>query len=219
MRNKDYYIVVDTETTPIEKATDVNAFNMLVYDIGWLVVDRKGKIYERKSFIVQEIFFDTEKMSSAYYAKKLPLYYNDLKNCLRVVTTFENAINELITDFENYNCKAFLAYNASFDVGALQTTSEYLKKNYNFYNLYPFWDLLKMARFVISKRPTYKKFCESNNYITKKNRVQVKAETVYRYITKNVDFIESHTALEDAIIESEIFAFLNRQHKKMPRTL
>ena len=36
---------------------------------------------------------------------------------------------------------------------------------------------------------------------------------------ENTDFIESHTALEDVMIEKEILAYCYRQHKKMRKKL
>ena len=48
---------------------------------------------------------------------------------------------------------------------------------------------------------------------------QVKAETVYRYITQDTDFVESHTGLADVRIEIAIFAYCMAKHKKMRKTL
>ena len=50
-------------------------------------------------------------------------------------------------------------------------------------------------------------------------RPQKKAETVYRYITRDTDFVESHTGLEDVKIETLIMAYCYRQHKKMRKGL
>ena len=50
-------------------------------------------------------------------------------------------------------------------------------------------------------------------------RPRVTAEVLYRYITKDVDFIESHTGIEDVMIEKEIFAYCIKQKKKMVRKL
>jgi hypothetical protein len=50
-------------------------------------------------------------------------------------------------------------------------------------------------------------------------RVQVKAEVLYRFISGNNEFIESHTGLEDVLIEKEIFAYCVKQHKAMRRNL
>ena len=68
-RRKNYIVVLDTET-----ANDLE--NPLVYDIGWAIVDKYGKVYRQRSFINREIFFlEEELMQSSYYAEKLPIYY------------------------------------------------------------------------------------------------------------------------------------------------
>ena len=46
--------------------------------------------------------------------------------------------------------------------------------------------------------------CVANGYMTKANKPQIKAETLFRYITNNNDFIEDHMALEDSRIELDI---------------
>jgi hypothetical protein len=40
---------------------------------------------------------------------------------------------------------------------------------------------------------------------------------LYRYITGNTDFIESHTGLEDVDIERQILAYCFRKHKAMDK--
>jgi hypothetical protein len=80
---------------------------------------------------------------------------------------------------------------------------------------------MKMALDVVATTPTYKAFCEENGYMTKHKtpRPQVKAEIIYRYITGDNEFIESHTGLEDVLIEKEILAYCFRKHKKMRKEL
>jgi hypothetical protein len=53
----------------------------------------------------------------------------------------------------------------------------------------------------------------------KNPRVRLTAEILYRYITGNNDFIESHTGLEDVLIETKIMSHCFRQHKKMEKKL
>ena len=55
--------------------------------------------------------------------------------------------------------------------------------------------------------------------MTKNNQCRYTAEIIYRYITKDNDFVESHTGLEDVEIETAIFAYCHRQHKKMKKLL
>lgn len=73
-----------------------------------------------------------------------------------------------------------------------------------------------MANDTIGKLKKYQKFCFDNGFITnhKNPRPQLKAEILYRFITNNLDFEESHTGLEDVLIEKEIFVYCNKMHKK-----
>ena len=225
-KRRKYFIVLDTETCPCDKDyEEVTPFNMFVYDIGWAVVDKHGNVYETKSYINRDIFFDEKMlMDSAYYKDKLPRYYEDIKNGTRKVATWYNIRKDLADTMKKYNTHTICAHNARFDDGATKNTQRWLTKS-KFRYFFPkntiIWDSMKMALDVIAKTPTYKEFCFENGFVTKHKtpRPQVKAETLYRYITQDVDFIESHTALEDVMIEKEIVAYCFRKHKPMRKAL
>jgi DNA polymerase III epsilon subunit-like protein len=192
---------------------------MLVYDIGYCIVDKKGNVYKTGSYIVSEIFFgEEEKMNSSYYALKIPKYYKEIGSSDRKVRTWSEISWLLRKDIETYNIKTIVAHNARFDFGALNNTKKYL----NAYSLLPYlewYDTLKMARSVLGKMPTYKKFCEDNGYKTKNNQLRYTAEIIYRFISKNDNFVENHTGLEDTLIEKEILRYCYKQHKKMDKLL
>ena len=76
-----------------------------------------------------------------------------------------------------------------------------------------------MARDVVAKTPTYKMFCQEYGYMTKNNQVRLTAEILFRYISQNLNFVESHTGLEDVDIERQILAYCFRKHKAMRKTL
>lgn len=80
---------------------------------------------------------------------------------------------------------------------------------------------MKMARDVILPMPSYQKFCVENGFMTKHStpRPRLTAEVLYKFISKNVDFEENHTGLEDVLIEAEILKYCMRQHKKMRKGL
>lgn len=225
-KRKKYIIVLDTETCPLDRTLEqVTPSNMFVYDVGFAVVDKKGTVYETHSYVVADIFFHEKTlMESAYYADKLPQYYADIKSGKRKVATFATIKQILSEVMKKYNTNVICAHNARFDKGATDNTQRWLTKSKSRY-FYPYgaelWDSLKMAHDVIASMPTYKKFCEENGYMTahKKPRPQEKAETLYRFITGNKDFEESHTGLEDVMIEKEILAYCFRQHKKMRKLL
>lgn len=75
------FIVLDTETT---NSLD----DPLTYDIGFAVIDEKGKVYESYSFVIAEIFLDKELMKSAYFANKIPQYWQDIKDGKRKLQSF-----------------------------------------------------------------------------------------------------------------------------------
>jgi hypothetical protein len=76
-----------------------------------------------------------------------------------------------------------------------------------------------MANDTICKQSNYRRFCEENGYMTNHKTPQVRktAEILWRFLTNDNDFEESHTGLEDVQIEAQIFAECVRRHKKMAR--
>ena len=219
-----YKIVIDTETCPIDKdLTDVLPTNMWVYDCGWAVVDKRGNVYRTRSFINADIFLDEKDlMKSAYYAEKIPSYWEDIKAGRRTLTSFYNIRKIFMKDIAEFNVTEIFAHNMRFDYGTLNTTQRWLTKSkyrYFFSKDLVICDTLKMARDVIAKMPTYRRFCEENGYMTKNHQVKLTAEVIFRFITKNNDFVESHTGLEDVLIEKEILAYCYKQHKKMRKKL
>lgn len=217
-----YKIVIDTETCPLDKECDqVTPYNMFVYDVGYAVVDKRGKVYKTRSFINSDIFLYEDKlMQSSYYANKLPQYREDIKSGKKILASFYDIRKALLKDIEFFNVKQIFAHNMRFDYGTLNNTQRWLTKSkYRYFFPYgvEICDTLKMARDVVAIKPSYKRFCFENGYITKNNQPRLTAEIIYRYITKDNNFIESHTGLEDVMIEKEILAYCYRQHKKMRR--
>ena len=214
---KTYYCVLDTETCPIVPSDKVDAHNMLVYDIGYRIIDKQGTCYLERSFVVNEIFFgEYEKMLSSYYADKLPQYFKDIAEGTRVRKSFWEIRKILKEDLEKFNCSIISAHNAYFDYTALATTTKYLFDTEKKIYFFPFgtkiWDTMKMARDTICKYKTY-------DYYTKKGQKSATAENLYKYLTNNKDFKESHTGLEDTKIESEILVRCLASHRKMRKNL
>ena len=223
-RRISYKIVLDTETCPIDKSVkEVNANNMWTYDCGWAVVDKRGKVYKTRSFVNADIFLnEKELMKSSYYAKKIPMYWEDIKNGKRILTSFNNIRKALFEDIAEYEVTEIFAHNMYFDYTTLNITQRWLTKSkYRYFFPYGIkvCDTMKMARNVISKMPTYKNFCKENGYLTKTGQLSLKAEHLYRFISKDNNFTESHTGLEDVMIEKEILAYCYKQHKKMEKRL
>lgn len=220
--NKHYFLVLDVET-----ANSVN--EPLVYDVGFAICDRKGNVYLEESYAISEIFFDERKiyhnsqlMDTAYYAEKLPQYWNGMKKGdwkIASLLTVRKRILELIKE---YNIKAVCAYNANFDVNALNQSIRYITKS-NVRYFFPYgteiYCIWHMACQVLFTQKTYCKVANRENWESEKGNVLTNAEVAWRYMTKIYDFEESHTGLADVRIECQIMAKCFAQHKKMNRNI
>ena len=223
---KNVLCVGDTETCNIVATDKVTPGNNLTYNIGFHYMEpATGKVLAEKSYIVEEIFFgEAERMKTAYYADKIPGYLSGIHSGEYIVKSFFEIMNELVHDCEKYGVTAIVAHNARFDVDALNTTARWLT-GLNYIRALPqnieIWDSMKMARDIFLPRPSYRKFCEENGYMTKHAtpRPRVNAETLYRFISNNLDFEEEHTALSDCRIEAEIILACYRAHKHFEKVL
>lgn len=181
----------------------------LCYDIGFSVIDEQGKIYEQGSYVVADIFLDKSLMETAYFSDKIPQYWNDINNGKRVLRRWKT-IRSIIQDvMAQHDIDTVIAHNMRFDYLSTATTQRYLtcsKWRYFFPYGTKFICTLKMAREVFGQDENYIKFCQDNNYLTTYKTPRFTAEILYRYITNDLTFIESHTGLEDTIIERVIFA-------------
>lgn len=223
---RNYILILDTETanTWTDEKGQLDCHNTLVYDCGWIVADTKGNIYEKRSFVNSDIFvYERELMKSAFYGSKIPRYVNDLRNGKRAMMNTFEIRQAMLSDIRTYGIKYVCAHNARFDYNSLNSTIRYVSKgvcrNWFPYGSVEWWDSLAMARSVIAKMPTYKKFCMENNLLTKNNRVKMTAEACYRFILNDPTFEESHTGLEDVLIEYCILLYCYRQHKAMNKKL
>lgn len=225
-RRIKYLMGLDTETcNGIMTDNKLDLSQSIVYDIGWVITDRQGRIYRERSFVIYEIFVGMKDvMRSAYYAEKIPMYWEQIKNGQRKLASFRTVLKTFRQDLKDFDCSVVFAHNARFDVNALNNTIRFLtgsKRRFFFPYKIEIWDTLKMSRQTIGRQKSYRNWCFRNNYVTKHRTPQVRltAEILYRYITGCDDFIESHTGLEDVRIETKILVHCFRQHKKMEKRL
>lgn len=215
-RKKEMYLVIDTETAnSIEQP--------LPYDIGYAICDRYGNIVIERSFLVAEIFLDhKEMMKSAYFAEKIPQYWEDVKKGTREIKSIFNIRKQIKADMKEWNVKKVGAYNMGFDKRALNNLIRYCSKSFIRW-FFPFgtefFCIWNMACQVVLNSTSYIKFALQNGFISEKDNIQTSAEVCYRFLTKQIDFIESHTGLEDVRIEVEIMAKCFSTHKKMNKEI
>lgn len=210
-KRKKYVIVLDVETANMTE-------DALVYDLGFGVYDKQGNEYESYSKVITNIF-DKEKdlMQSAYYSEKLPQYYEQLENGTRKRMGILQAKKFIREVMEKYGINEVYAYNANFDLTALNKTIRYVTKSKVRY-FFPYGTkvccIWHMACQVLCTQKTFLKQGVRND----NGNLITNAERVYSYI-KNIDFQEEHTGLEDTRIEAQIMAWCFKQHKKMNRNI
>ena len=202
------FMVLDVETT--------GGFNNpMVYDIGFAICDKKGAVYESRSFVIDEVFNNDKLMSNAYYGFKVPMYNNDIADGTREVVSFATMRNEFNNLIEKYDVSTISAYNLKFDANALSNTCKKLEVADKFLTkkveMLCIWSL---ACEVLYTQKTFVTVARNQGWLSDKGNLQTSAEIGHRYITAEYDFIESHTGLEDVMIEIEILAKCIAQKKK-----
>ena len=78
---------------------------------------------------------------------------------------------------------------------------------------YPLFDLWGLAVNHLLNNATYKKACLAHDLLTASGTFfKSSAESTYQFLLNKYDFVESHTALDDAIIESFILSKIAARH-------
>lgn len=195
-------LIIDTETANCVEQP-------LPYDVGYQIVDNTtGEILVKRSFVVAEIFLDKEMMQNAYFAEKIPQYWEQIKEGKRTLKKLLNIRRILWADMREYNAYKVGAYNMGFDKRATNNDARFITCSFIRW-FFPYnteyFCIWNMACSSILKTPAFINYAERNGFISDCGNVQTSAEIAYRFITNNTDFIEEHTGLEDVDIERQIY--------------
>lgn len=86
--------------------------------------------------------------------------------------------------------------------------------------IYPLFDIWGLSCENLLNNDEFRQYCKDNNHKTASGRYYpTNAEVAYRFIKGQDDFIESHTAIEDADIECEILAEVFKKVKPKNMTM
>lgn len=215
-KRKKYLMVLDVETTNnnMEKGAKNDG---LVYDIGFVVCDKQGNIYCKRSYAVQEIFDWTKLMSTAYYYKKLPKYYERLANNKMYKNSIWHIRKVIKEIMQIFNITEVYAYNANFDYTTLNNTVRYLSGSACRW-FFPYGtqicDIWNIACQVLGTQKTF----QWENIRNANNNLITNAERMFGYC-EQIDFEEEHTGLADAVVESQILARCFKSHKSINKKI
>lgn len=203
--------IIDTETTG-------DFGTPLIYDIGWVVLDKELKITEVKEYLVKEVFETNFLMNTAFYKSKRPMYLDRVAKEEIDSKPMREIIKELIKDFKKGGVKVLSAYNVSFDVRALRKTIEVVASD-----MLDAWDkfitsistlcIWDTATDTLLQNEDFKTVAYEQGWISEKGNFQTNAEVAYRYLTKDYNFEESHTALADVLVEYDILYYCLTNYK------
>ena len=203
----DVIMMIDTETT-----NDIDC--PIVYDVGYQLFTLEEGVLLERSFVNADVFLDRDLMSTAFFADKIPTYWEEIKSGQRTLKRWFNIKRQIAEDCALFDVKYVCAHNAMFDSRALNTTQRYQTTSKRRYFL-PYgieWlDTLKMSRQVMKDNSDYGEFCYNNDSLTQRGCRRYTAEIIYRFLTQRHDFEESHTGLEDVKIETEILKYCLEQ--------
>ena len=191
------------------------------YDIGFIVADKKGAIYEEYSLACLPCIWEnlsTTFITSQERAKEMT--HKNIEEILRSPKKYEwFTIEKVLGTLENvitrHKISEIWAYNCSFDksgITKLLEGNENICPNLCKVTWLDIWSAIVLTRCCTKK---YVKYCRKNDFVTDKGNIKTSAEAVFGFISKNPDFDEKHTGLQDVLIEAEILNQCFRKHKKM----
>lgn len=189
-------LIFDTETTSLEKP--------FCYNIGYVVFNTDtAEIVCKKDFVVEQIWHNTMLFVTAYYASKRDLYVSRLKGRKCVLDKFGYITQAMYRDIKQYEIHHAFAYNSDFDERVFEFNCDWFKC-INPLETVQVHDIRGHVHQKIAFDKTYQAYCDEHGLLTESGNYSTTAEDVYRFLTKNEDFAEEHTALADSLIELEI---------------
>lgn len=196
---KNLYCTLDTET--FGGAAKPKG----IYHLGGFVHDRMGNIVGGFNYLIAEHY---DEISKDDYAKRNFDRYATMvrEGVVTLIPTEKMAVEMVDALCSFYGVRYMMAFNTGFDF--CKTACRDLLNEREFIDIY----LAAVQTLAIRKK--YSTFCHEHDFCSNsKKSVATSAEAFYAYLTGKGDYIEEHTALEDAKIEIEIFVACMNAHK------
>ena len=211
------FIVLDTEGVNFGKVDKANiGKSALFYDFGFIVANREGETLDKFSFVNTDVFNDYGLMSSAYYAEKLPQYHAGIGEMWIPASTREiwDVFCKAVT---GYKVRDIWAYNVRYDSASVNNTISRFSNGFRRY-FAPYGckyrDIWDYAGSTLCNTRKYVDWCKENGFISKAGNPSTSADTVGKYLLNSTDYVEQHTALNDAEDELRILQACFKRKQK-----
>lgn len=192
------------------------------YNIGYIVADKYGGIYEKRSIALPACIWENivsmiasrqaEEMTKQNIEEILQDGEKKRRKKKYKILSVSQFKNLFMSDIQKYKVKRLFAYNVSFDKGSIRRLLG--ENDFQALNL-EYCDIISGILCAKLKNKKYIEFCNQYGFITEKGNVMTKAEIVYKYLTGYLDFIEEHTGLADVMIEYQILLTAFNSHCKI----
>lgn len=190
-------VIFDTETTSLNKP--------FCYNVGYVIAADNGEILLKREYVIEQVWHNLPLFESAYYKEKRSLYVSDMRAKKILLRKWGYVCQQMSRDFIKYNVEKAFAYNSPFDDNVFTFNCDWFKCK-NPFDTIPIIDIRGFAHnFIVDN--CYKNFCDKYQLYTDTGNYSTTAENIYRYITKDTNFLEAHTALNDSEIETEILFY------------
>lgn len=202
-------LTLDTETVGLQGH---------VYDVGYIIHDKRGNIALERNWLVEENFTDPKKMMGAFYAgKHFTHYARMLQDGLITLKPWDEIVEQLNADILEHSVDVIAAYNAGFDFRVMAQTHADL--GYSGKVLDSALEILDIWQFACETKLSQKAYAtiaRDMGWVSPAGNIKTGAEFAHRYCSGDHSFIEDHTALSDARIEVAILAQCYAQKKRVP---
>ncbi len=203
-------LIFDTETTDLNKC--------FCYNVGYIIANTETQeILLQEDFVVEQIWHNLPLFNTAYYANKRNIYISDMRAKKTKLKKWGHVTQRLANLIKQYNVQGAYAYNSPFDDKVFNFNCNWFKTINPFDNV-PIYDIRGYVFKELVWSKEYQNFCDNHSLYTDTGAYSSTAESIYKFITNNENFIEDHTALSDSLIEWEILKYCvnddwNTEHK------
>lgn len=189
-------VIFDTETISTTKP--------FCYNIGYVIADTENRTtLVKHDFVVSETWNNKMLFNTAYYCDKQETYISRMKGKTVIKKKWLDIITLMAQEFETYNIEHAFAFNNDFDDRVFEFNSDWFK-TFNPLENIKTHDIRGMAHEAFCLTRKYSTFCEQHELFTESGNYSSTAETVYKFVSGETDFVEQHTALADSEIEMAI---------------
>ena len=195
-------IVFDNETIG-KVSQDLINTGYQILDIN--IQQGDGKILVERDYLVRSLVDNKVYCLNDDFvgAEKLAMFEKSVADGKSIKRNLKQIYQTIGNDIKKHNVLFGYAYNCKFDLDKFKT--QVPDGIINPFDSIPVFDIWDYAIAYICNTEDYKKWATENNVFTEsKNYISTSVESVCKYLYKDLDFKEDHTALSDVRHETYI---------------